>query len=106
MAEMKVSWDFGSAVFKPWLDLNRHVYILDTSSKLGKEEKQDQEKKIQSGERRIVRNWEELGEGNKCNQNVWKQFLNKKLFIIFFLEKESSGLKKRRLIFPDKCTKS
>lgn len=45
MAEMKVSWDFGSAVFKPWLDLNRHVYILDTSSKLGKEEKQDQEEK-------------------------------------------------------------
>lgn len=45
MAEMKVSWDFGSAVFKPWLDLNRHVYILDTNSKLGKEEKQDQEKK-------------------------------------------------------------
>lgn len=39
MAEIKVSWDFDSAVFKPWLGLNRHFHILETSSKLGKEEK-------------------------------------------------------------------
>lgn len=41
MAEIKVSWDFDSAVFKPWLGLNRHFHILGTSSKLGKEEKKN-----------------------------------------------------------------
>lgn len=72
MAEIKVSWDFDSAVFKPWLGLNRHFHILHASSKLGKEKKKPKTKqKLQSSEKGIARVWEELGERNKCDQNTW-----------------------------------
>lgn len=74
MAEIKVSWDFDSAVFKPWLGLNSHFHILETSSKLGKEKKKNQTKqKLQSSEKGIARVWEELGERNKCDQNNYRK---------------------------------
>lgn len=76
MAKIKVSWDFDSAVFKPWLGLNRHFHILETSSKLGKEEKKNQTKqKLQSSEKGIARVWEELGERNKCDQNNYRKIV-------------------------------
>lgn len=55
MAEIKVSWDFDSAVFKPWLGLNRHFHILETSSKLGKEEKKTKQNKNYNPVRRGLR---------------------------------------------------
>lgn len=105
MAEIKVSWDFDSAVFKPWLGLNRHFHILGTSSKLGKEEKkkQKQQQKLQSSEKGITRVWEELGERNKCDQNNYIKivFLIKSQYV--FLDKEPTCLKEKRLVFPTKC---
>lgn len=85
MAEIKVSWDFDSAVFKPWLGLNSHFHILETSSKLGKEKKKTKQNKNYNPVRRGLqgsgRSW---GRGTNVIKIITgKACFNKKVIISF-----------------------